>query len=636
MDDAASSDAGGADPDVASGDVAADTPDVPPHASDVSERDAAVFSDVGVGPAYCADGVWDPDPDASTIGDRVRARVTDAGGLLCLPGLRLTVPPSPGRPTADIWIETAPADSERLASAIPRFRPASPVYRVVEVVRDEPILGDDERVVVEAGSFDRGYHADAEFGLWLHSGAGDWQTSGDRGERVAVYRYEGRAPAELVAGYVRAGPRCGDGVVESGEDCEPSIHGSACSASCEAADGFACDDVRCAPRCVIGGCLGADVGPCAQAACDKQFGVCTRIPIREGQLCDPTGLTEGWCREGLCVDEPPECGRCPRASLDEPWQRWLGGACWPEEWHTYDPSPRERVTEGCDAPWRTRCADSLSDRWLGEHANLPVGPDGVGRDVRGLSLAMRYRHRAEEFAPDSPPPTERYALTGVGEEASEPTPVPLEPGWPDAFADLVVPIGELPVELELLQVPDEVERSWVSPGLQISAMKASETNSPYCEVAVRTDEGLALCPTVPGRRACDESARCVDLFAGPQTCGDCDTVCASGAYCEDGACQSCPLAVRQYNPALCDGSCPPGSAGLFCDQRCPGDMGDGELCSGRGDCDDGLYGSAACACDEGYHGIACELSCADGEVNGEETAIDCGGPCGPCAWEAGG
>ena len=38
----------------------------------------------------------------------------------------------------------------------------------------------------------------------------------------------------------------------------------------------------------------------------------------------------------------------------------------------------------------------------------------------------------------------------------------------------------------------------------------------------------------------------------------------------------------------------------------------------------------ACECDPGAHGGACEFTCADGVANGEEDAVDCGGPCPPC------
>ena len=38
----------------------------------------------------------------------------------------------------------------------------------------------------------------------------------------------------------------------------------------------------------------------------------------------------------------------------------------------------------------------------------------------------------------------------------------------------------------------------------------------------------------------------------------------------------------------------------------------------------------ACACDPHFHGSSCEYTCFDGVLNGEEDAVDCGGPCAPC------
>jgi hypothetical protein len=213
--------------------------------------------------------------------------------------------------------------------------------------------------------------------------------------------------------------------------------------------------------------------------------------------------------------------------------------------------------------------------------------------------------------------------------------VPLADGFPGGRGDLTLPIVDPLVELELTEFSPWVDDDWESGGLLVTALKASETDSPYCEVAVFTDEGVALCPTELRRRACGSGQRCLNIESDRNACGDCETSCGSDGYCDSGACTTCPRVRRQLNPSLCDAECPPGATGIYCDTFCPGQVGEGIYCSGRGTCDDGVYGSATCACDEGYHGDACELSCSDGEPNGRETAADCGGPCAPCPWESG-
>ena len=70
--------------------------------------------------------------------------------------------------------------------------------------------------------------------------------------------------------------------------------------------------------------------------------------------------------------------------------------------------------------------------------------------------------------------------------------------------------------------------------------------------------------------------------------------------------------------------CLPGRWGVDC-ELCPG--GGADPCGGRGTCDDGYFGDGTCACELGFHGDACEFSCYDDVQNGDETAVDAGGPC---------
>jgi len=151
------------------------------------------------------------------------------------------------------------------------------------------------------------------------------------------------------------------------------------------------------------------------------------------------------------------------------------------------------------------------------------------------------------------------------------------------------------------------------------------------------------------------------IFPGGEACVI-DEDCLSGECAwvlDDPSCEGpdCEGARR------CTGACEAGIFGAACDQTCPG--GVDAPCSGNGTCDDGVDGSGLCDCAPGYmgsaceatcdggpfchgngvcdtsgaeplcvcdpleeaHGPACQFTCNDGEENGDEEGVDCGGPC---------
>jgi cysteine-rich repeat protein len=113
-----------------------------------------------------------------------------------------------------------------------------------------------------------------------------------------------------------------------------------------------------------------------------------------------------------------------------------------------------------------------------------------------------------------------------------------------------------------------------------------------------------------------------------QVTGDCQTAVCDG----NGGVTSEPAAAdvlddgKACTDDLCTGTTPsnvPSAPGMACN------TGGGKLCDGQGACVECLSGSdcAGGVC----QGNACvAASCGDGAKNGSETAIDCGGSCGPC------
>jgi len=144
--------------------------------------------------------------------------------------------------------------------------------------------------------------------------------------------------------------------------------------------------------------------------------------------------------------------------------------------------------------------------------------------------------------------------------------------------------------------------------------------------------------------------------------------CVVDADCFSGECETSLVDPDCVGPTCdterrCTGACAAGLFGATCDQTCPG--GAATPCSGNGTCDDGVDGSGLCTCDDGYagadcsetcpggvtcsgngvcdtsgptptcvcdplaeaHGSDCATTCSDGEQNGDEEGVDCGGPC---------
>lgn len=89
--------------------------------------------------------------------------------------------------------------------------------------------------------------------------------------------------------------------------------------------------------------------------------------------------------------------------------------------------------------------------------------------------------------------------------------------------------------------------------------------------------------------------------------------------------QDCPAVTTCTTMSCSDGSC---VAGLIPKgTQCNGD----KVCDGKGSCVECVYDSD-CEINNGYCSDNTCVSCSDGEKNGDETGVDCGGPdCAPCS-----
>ncbi len=125
----------------------------------------------------------------------------------------------------------------------------------------------------------------------------------------------------------------------------------------------------------------------------------------------------------------------------------------------------------------------------------------------------------------------------------------------------------------------------------------------------------------------DCAETCLDGYYG-DPCGPCPGLGGSGecngnGTCDDGAAGTgvcaCNAGFAGTECALCD----TGYYGPSCDP-CP-------TCENGGVCDEGMAGSGACDCPTGVHGPTCNFTCSDGDMNGDETGVDCGGAtCASC------
>jgi hypothetical protein len=142
------------------------------------------------------------------------------------------------------------------------------------------------------------------------------------------------------------------------------------------------------------------------------------------------------------------------------------------------------------------------------------------------------------------------------------------------------------------------------------------------DCADRCDETIGVCTDAP---SCDDGAwgpgeADVDC-GGP--CSPCDdgSRCDDGSDCRGGACLD-EICAADPDATCRDGARNQGEADVDCGGGVCPPCSTGATCETWSDCASG-------ACDDVCVGAG-EATCADGQLGGDEAAVDCGGSCDPC------
>lgn len=136
-------------------------------------------------------------------------------------------------------------------------------------------------------------------------------------------------------------------------------------------------------------------------------------------------------------------------------------------------------------------------------------------------------------------------------------------------------------------------------------------------------------PALCGGVRCPAGEACALEKCLPTVCGA--VTCADGSVCKDGACAEIACLGKACEAGLaCQAGecvdCPGGQLELSCSN------GKDDDCDLAADCADDDCAGRTCAAGKICIDQACaEPTCSDGVQYGEETDVDCGGPCAPCA-----
>lgn len=150
-----------------------------------------------------------------------------------------------------------------------------------------------------------------------------------------------------------------------------------------------------------------------------------------------------------------------------------------------------------------------------------------------------------------------------------------------------------------------------------------------CVEGQTCQQGACQAAPVCGSAPCARTERCARGTCLPVACGA--TSCPQGEVCLYGACVEAACVGMTCDVGLsCKGGdcvdCPGGQEELSCSN------GKDDDCDGRADCEDDDCAGRTCAAGRICRVEACaEPTCGDGVQYGEETDVDCGGPCEPCA-----
>jgi hypothetical protein len=148
-----------------------------------------------------------------------------------------------------------------------------------------------------------------------------------------------------------------------------------------------------------------------------------------------------------------------------------------------------------------------------------------------------------------------------------------------------------------------------------------------CEINADCESGVCDGETCQSA-TCDDGVKNgdeADEDCGTEECGLCENgaACTSGEQCENGACKESVCADPQCNDTSKNGT----ETDIDCGGDCP-PCGVDEICRSAADCE-----SHVCFMTSASAGRCVEAKCDDGQQNGDESYVDCGGggTCDRCA-----
>jgi hypothetical protein len=138
-------------------------------------------------------------------------------------------------------------------------------------------------------------------------------------------------------------------------------------------------------------------------------------------------------------------------------------------------------------------------------------------------------------------------------------------------------------------------------------------------------------PPAPGAGTCSDGI--INQDESDRDCGGrCGATCQGGSKCRTlqdcAASLDCPAAtLRCAAPSCTDGERNGGESAVDCGGSCRG-CATAEACQAGADCQSGVCAARGCASDVAR---CCQApSCGDGVLNGSEVDVDCGASCGLC------
>jgi hypothetical protein len=331
-------------------------------------------------------------------------------------------------------------------------------------------------------------------------------------------------------------PRCGDGVLDAGEACEPSVAAAGCVS-----------DQQCVPAALAGGC--SCVGPCAVNPAPASFSL-------------TVGSASGTCGCTLGSAEESTCG-APGANMSDLacGDLLVGGGL--------SAVPPGRIPDGVHLTMAVAVCGG-TDLILGPSAGTGPKDCSAGPDVTGAPQCF--------FGPPLPipnllPPVSTCVVNAISRDASGT--VDTLSGGQALRLGLVSQVfltgttydDETTVDLETCPRCVDAQGSAAASGTcnlgKNAGLSCASTNSTGLTMDCLPDETLFV--------------GALDIELDPLTTGTTALSAADGRFCNFGLCVG---GSEDRQPCDNDGDCPLGS----CQPRCQGGSAAGQPCDANEDC----------------------------------------------------